>query len=168
MSGTLGDASGSETASSSSCDGKVIPTPDKDRGKDYNHSTFLDLIIAGLVGIRAAFGAWLSVEPLADPATISHFALDNVFYHGRNITVAWDPEGTRYQHRSLNNNNARATKIHTCTPKSGFRPWAWGRAWCYSLPLACAASAVTLGVLWWLPRSPQQQAAFECEHMKVQ
>ena len=24
-----------------SCDGKVIPTPDKDRGKDYNHSTFL-------------------------------------------------------------------------------------------------------------------------------
>ena len=30
-----------------SCDGKVIPTPDKDRGKDYNHSSFMDIIIAG-------------------------------------------------------------------------------------------------------------------------
>jgi hypothetical protein len=26
-----------------SCDGKSIATPDKDRGKDYNHSTFLDV-----------------------------------------------------------------------------------------------------------------------------
>ena len=33
----------------SPCDGKVIPTVDKDRGKDYNHSTFIDIIIAGLV-----------------------------------------------------------------------------------------------------------------------
>lgn len=29
------------------CDGKVLPTEDKDRGKDYNHSTFIDLIISG-------------------------------------------------------------------------------------------------------------------------
>ena len=36
------------------CDGKKLPTADKDRGKDYNHSTFLDLIIEGLVGLRAA------------------------------------------------------------------------------------------------------------------
>lgn len=38
----------------------------QDRGKDYNHSTFLDIIIAGLVGLRAAFGDLFAVEPLAD------------------------------------------------------------------------------------------------------
>ena len=30
------------------CNGKILPTEDKDRGKDYNHSTFLDLIISGI------------------------------------------------------------------------------------------------------------------------
>jgi hypothetical protein len=27
------------------CDKKKLPTADHDRGKDYNHSTFIDLII---------------------------------------------------------------------------------------------------------------------------
>ena len=63
------------------CDGKVLPTADKDRGKDYNHSTFLDIIIAGLVGLRAAFGKLLVVEPLADKS-VTYFALDNLAYHG--------------------------------------------------------------------------------------
>jgi len=36
-----------------------MPTSDKDRGKDYNHSTFLDLIIEGLVGLQASLGAYL-------------------------------------------------------------------------------------------------------------
>jgi len=77
------------------CDGKVIPTPDKDRGKDYNHSTFLDIVISGLVGIRAAFGKILAIHPLADE-TITYFALDNLAYHGHNLTVAWDLKGGRY------------------------------------------------------------------------
>ena len=29
------------------CDKKKLPTADHDRGKDYNHSTFIDLIIEG-------------------------------------------------------------------------------------------------------------------------
>ena len=45
-----------DPAARESCDGKIIPTPDAERGKDYNHSTFLDIIIAGLVGLRAMFG----------------------------------------------------------------------------------------------------------------
>merc|ERR1719472_432796 len=45
------------------CDGKKLPTPDKDRGKDYNHSTFLDLIIEGLVGLRAALSNLLVLRP---------------------------------------------------------------------------------------------------------
>lgn len=77
------------------CDGKKLPTADKDRGKDYNHSTFLDLIIEGLCGIRAALSNLLVIHPLADD-TIKYFALDNVNYHGRNVSVLWDPQGSQW------------------------------------------------------------------------
>ena len=38
-------------------------------------------------------GAMLLINPLA--AGLSYFALDNVLYHGRSISVAWDADGTR-------------------------------------------------------------------------
>ena len=81
--------------SPANCDGKKLPTADKDRGKDYNHSTFLDLIIEGLVGLRAALSSLLVLHPLADDS-VTHFALDNVNYHRHNISVIWDPQGTVY------------------------------------------------------------------------
>ena len=31
------------------------------------------------------------INPLADPSTIEYFALDNLFYHGHNLSVFWDP-----------------------------------------------------------------------------
>ncbi len=77
------------------CDGKKLPTADKDRGKDYNHSSFLDIIIEGLVGLRAALSNILVVHPLAD-STITHFALDNVAYHGHNVSVIWDLDASIY------------------------------------------------------------------------
>lgn len=79
-----------------SCDGKIIPTPDKDRGKDYMHSTFIDIIIEGLVGLRSDFSTKLTVNPLADPAELKFFALDNVFYHGHNVSVLYDPQGNKW------------------------------------------------------------------------
>ena len=81
--------------SPANCDGKKLPTRDKDRGKDYNHSTFLDLIIEGLVGLRAALSNLLVLHPLAD-STVSFFALDSVAYHGHNLSVFWDPQGTQW------------------------------------------------------------------------
>ena len=81
--------------SPANCDKKRLPTRDKDRGKDYNHSTFLDLIIEGLIGLRAMMGDLLLLQPLADKS-VTYFALDNVAYHGRNLSVLWDPQGTRY------------------------------------------------------------------------
>lgn len=69
-------------------------TADKDRSVDYNHSTFADLIIEGLVGLRAVFGAlFFMVNPLA--IGFKYFALDNVAYHNRSISIAWDEDGTR-------------------------------------------------------------------------
>ena len=60
---------------------------------DYNHSTFADLIIEGLVGLRAMIGSLLSINPLA--SGLKYFALDNVFYHNHSISVAFDADGTR-------------------------------------------------------------------------
>ena len=39
---------------------------------------------SGLVGVRASFGEWLELAPLADDS-VTYFALDNLLYHGRNI-----------------------------------------------------------------------------------
>ena len=38
----------------------------------------------------------LVVDPQADPASVSYFALDNVAYHGHNLSIAYDHAGARY------------------------------------------------------------------------
>ena len=49
----------------------------------------------GLVGLRAALSNLLVLHPLAD-STVSFFALDSVAYHGHNLSVFWDPQGTQW------------------------------------------------------------------------
>lgn len=66
-----------------------------ERGKDYNHSTFCDLVITGLVGLRPRADSTVEVNPLA-PAEWEHFCLDGVGYHGRTLTIVWDRTGQRY------------------------------------------------------------------------
>ena len=63
--------------------------------EDYNHSTFTDLVINGLIGLRPQIGDTLTIKPLV-PASWDHFALENVPYHGHNISVAYDRPGTYY------------------------------------------------------------------------
>lgn len=63
--------------------------------EDYNHSTFDDLVLSGLVGLRPQAGGDLVLQPLA-PSSWDHFAAENVPYHGHNITVLWDRDGTHY------------------------------------------------------------------------
>jgi hypothetical protein len=65
--------------------------------EDYNHSTFNDLVLSGLMGIRAQDGANLRLQPLV-PASWDHYAVENVPYHGHNVTVLWDRDGTHYGH----------------------------------------------------------------------
>lgn len=67
----------------------------KERGKDYNHSTFNDLIISGLVGIRPSLNDSLTINPLA-PKSWDYFCLDNVLYHGKILSVFYDKTGKRY------------------------------------------------------------------------
>ncbi|OIW25319.1 carbohydrate-binding module family 13 protein [Coniochaeta ligniaria NRRL 30616] len=77
--------------------------PDADRwmydtanhSEDYNHSTFIDNIIAGLLGLRGQADNTLKVNPLV-PSSWDYFALENVAYHGHTVTVIWDRTGQRY------------------------------------------------------------------------
>jgi hypothetical protein len=64
--------------------------------EDYNHSTFNDLVLSGLIGIRPQITNTLVVHPLV-PASWDYFAVENVAYHGRNISIIWDRDGSHYQ-----------------------------------------------------------------------
>ena len=66
-----------------------------DHSEDYNHSSFDDLVISGLIGLRPSLGDRLTVKPLT-PGTWDHFALENVPYHGHNVTVLYDRDGSHY------------------------------------------------------------------------
>ena len=72
----------------------------------YFHSGFCDLVITGLVGLKPVTpasdlnlteDASFEVEPLS-PLLWDWFALDDVVYHGRRISIVWDRLGTRYRH----------------------------------------------------------------------
>lgn len=70
---------------------------DQERSRYYNHSTFNDLIITGLAGLRPQAGNMLEVNPLAPEGKWAWWCLDNVLYHGKIITIIWDKDGTRYK-----------------------------------------------------------------------
>jgi len=100
-------------------DGKVVPWIDEDlnpltgdwiartvmktranqiyeRGKDYNHSTFCDLTITGLAGLRPRADDLVEVNPVVPEGTWDYFCLDNVAYHGHILTVLYDQSGEHY------------------------------------------------------------------------
>lgn len=66
------------------------------RSRWYNHSTYADLLITGIVGVRPAEGDELIVAPLLPEGTWAWFCLDGVRVRGGDITVIWDRDGTRY------------------------------------------------------------------------
>jgi hypothetical protein len=71
--------------------GSEIP----ERGKDYNHSTYCDLIISGLAGLRPRSDKVVEVNPLAPPSW-DYFCLDQIRYHGHWLTIVWDKTGKHY------------------------------------------------------------------------
>ncbi|MER6950883.1 PA14 domain-containing protein [Nonomuraea sp. NPDC000554] len=67
----------------------------RDHSEDYLHSTYTDLVLSGLLGLRGEEGATLRLAPLV-PAAWDHFAVENVPYHGHDLTVLWDRDGSHY------------------------------------------------------------------------
>ncbi len=77
-------------------DGEARADKGEERGKDYNHSTYCDLIINGLIGLRPRGDNHLIVSPLT-PDEWTFFCLDRIAYHGHNLTILYDKTGCRYQ-----------------------------------------------------------------------
>ena len=70
---------------------------DEERSRYYNHSTFCDLIITGLVGLRPRADNVVEVNPLIPENRWDWFCLDQVSYHGKTLTILWDKTGEKYK-----------------------------------------------------------------------
>ena len=67
----------------------------KERGKDYNHSTFCDLVISGLIGFIPNGVDGFTLMPLI-PHDWSYCVLENLRYRGHDITISWNREQARF------------------------------------------------------------------------
>lgn len=61
----------------------------------YFHSSFNDLVITGLIGLKTRDDDVLEIDPLA-PKEWNWFALDDVPYRGHRLSIVWDKDGSRY------------------------------------------------------------------------
>jgi hypothetical protein len=62
----------------------------------YNHSTYADLLITGIIGLQPRADNVVEISPLLPDGVWNYFCLDGVNYHGHKLTIFWDADGTRY------------------------------------------------------------------------
>lgn len=65
------------------------------RSQHYNHSSYNDLIITGLLGLRPRADDILEVNPQI-PDSWNYFLLEDIPYHGHLITILYDKNGSKY------------------------------------------------------------------------
>ena len=61
-----------------------------DRGKDYNHSTFCDLVISGICGVNIKDGK-LDVSPIV-PDDWDYFKLSHLYICGKEYSIEYNKE----------------------------------------------------------------------------
>lgn len=61
----------------------------------YNHSSYIDLVLTGLLGIKPQANDTLVLKPLVSPSW-DYFAVQDLPYHGHKLTLVFDRYGTRY------------------------------------------------------------------------
>ncbi len=71
------------------------------RSHHYFHSTYIDLVLNGLIGIRPRADNVLEVDPLIPTRSsadqrIHYFALQDLAYHHHNVSLFYDDDGSRY------------------------------------------------------------------------
>ncbi len=69
----------------------------KERGKDYNHSEFCDIVISDLIGIQPSMDNTLTINSLIPDDYWDWFCLDHLKYHDKDITIIWDKDGQKYK-----------------------------------------------------------------------
>ena len=67
-----------------------------ERGKDYNHSGFCDLIISDLLGLKPQIDGSIKLKTMV-PESWDWFCIDRVVSNGREIRVVWDKYGEKYK-----------------------------------------------------------------------
>ena len=67
-----------------------------DRSRYYNHSTFADLLITGVIGLRPRADKTVEIQPLLPEGVWDWFCLQDVQYHGFSLTIVWDQSGDHY------------------------------------------------------------------------
>lgn len=67
----------------------------EERGKDYNHSGFCDLVINDLIGFKPQWDGSILIKPLT-AIDWDWFCLDKINYQGKDLTILWDRDGSRY------------------------------------------------------------------------
>ena len=73
---------------------------DRERSRYYNHSTFNDLVITGICGLRPQPDGSIVVSPLLPQDQWDYFCLDGIGYRGHVLTIVWDRDGQRYHQGS--------------------------------------------------------------------
>lgn len=71
-------------------------TPIVERGQHYNHSTFCDLVITGLMGLKPRLDDQLHLRPLIPAGEWDWCRLEGIRYHGHLLTIQWDRDGRKY------------------------------------------------------------------------
>ena len=66
-----------------------------ERGKDYNHSGFCDLVISDLLGIKPYYNNYIEINPLI-PDDWDWFAIEKIKYQDKFISVIWDRTGKKF------------------------------------------------------------------------
>lgn len=69
---------------------------DNPRSSYYNHSSFADLIISDLIGLKPSVDNVVEIKPLIPQGKWDWFYLNNVPYHGKLLTILWDKDGSKY------------------------------------------------------------------------
>jgi hypothetical protein len=69
---------------------------DNPRSRYYNHSTFCDLIIAGIAGVCPRADNVVEIDPLLPGDAWDWFALEGVPYHGKSLSIVWDRNGKKF------------------------------------------------------------------------
>lgn len=65
------------------------------RGDHYNHSSYNDLVITGLAGLRPRADNVVEINPLI-PDRWDWFRLERIAYHGAELTIQWDRTGEKF------------------------------------------------------------------------
>ncbi len=64
--------------------------------ENYFHSSYIDLVITGLLGLEPMASDSVELHPLI-PDSWDFFTLDDVYYHGHTLSVIWDKTGNKYK-----------------------------------------------------------------------